>query len=739
MLFVLAPKGSLAGMQSNGQLARFLRNYVDAYVADGYDVGLLSWGALEEELRLAGETQLTIIAPRRRSGWLWAVWAPVRHWHRLRRYGVWRGLQGPACLTLVIGKLLLGARVVVTYGYDYVEFSTQSGDRATTARAHLLARLLRVCLPRMDRVIVTSPAVRQQAVAAGAREEHIIQIANAAPVAAAPASERSPRSVLWIGRIAGQKRVDIAVQAARRARARLTIVGRGELEPHDMRDLEESGGRFLGAVDHAQVMELLDRSEVFLLTSEYEGTPKVVIEALARGTATLVPTLPELSWLFDRPDSPVAVFATGDVDEAARRLEELLDDEPSRRHLAHTGHALARAEFDLSTEVAREIGLVTELLDHVGNGNGAIDILSPALGWQKAPNLGGARYESMASEVLLASGRTRLLLPASQADGFPRSRLTGRLWLRQWNRPLVLGAYLPLQLVFELLRWRPRVLRLHSMSHLALPGIAGAAVARAVGWRGAVAVHLHHLDESGTAERNRGRRGRVIDHVVIRFADRIVVDAHATKRVVEDRFRRARGKVAVAPAALPAAIIHESPSLVEGTLRLAFIGRLESRKRPLEFADVCRRVAGARPMSATMVGTGPLEHEVMSAIEGLPIEVAGFIPSLDELYASADIVVCTSTVEGFYLVGLEAMQRGVPLMGFDTPVVRELLGPDLQSCLVPDGDVDALATRIAGLSAGELDELRRRSLTRAAYFTPDLFAARLQMALLGPIPGALSG
>jgi glycosyltransferase involved in cell wall biosynthesis len=228
---------------------------------------------------------------------------------------------------------------------------------------------LRVCLPRMDRVIVTSPAVRRQAVAAGAREEHIIQIANAAPVAAVPASQRSPRSVLWIGRIAGQKRVDIAVEAARRAGAQLTIVGRGQLEPDDMQDLERSGGRFLGAVDHAKVMELLDRSEVFLLTSEYEGTPKVVIEALARGTATLVPALPELAWLFDRPDSPVAVFPTGNVDEAARRLEQLLDDEPSRRHLARTGHALVRAQFDLSTEVAREIGLVTELLDDAAKGH----------------------------------------------------------------------------------------------------------------------------------------------------------------------------------------------------------------------------------------------------------------------------------------------------------------------------------------------------------------------------------
>jgi glycosyltransferase involved in cell wall biosynthesis len=367
-----------------------------------------------------------------------------------------------------------------------------------------------------------------------------------------------------------------------------------------------------------------------------------------------------------------------------------------------------------------------------------IDILSPALGWQKAPNLGGARYESVASEVLLASGRTRLLLPGSQADGFPRSRSAGRLWLRTWNRPLVLGAYLPLQLVFELLRWRPRVLRLHSMSHLALPGIAGAAVARAVGWRGAVAVHLHHLDETGTAERNRGRVGRIADRVVIRFADRIIVDAHATKGIVEDRFRRARGKVAVAPAALPAAIAQESRSASEGTLRLAFIGRLEARKRPLEFVEVCRRVAAVRPMSATMVGKGPLEHEVMSAIEGLPIEVKGFIPSLEGLYASADVVVCTSTVEGFYLVGLEALQRGVPAIGFDTPVVRELLGPGLQTCLVPDGDVQALATRIAALAPAELDDLRRRALTRAEYFTPHLFAARLQAALLGPIPHAAS-
>lgn len=362
LLFVLSPRGSLAAMEAQGQLNRFLSHYVDAYRDAGFQVGIFTFGAETTEaqfLRSRGDVEL--LAPPKSGGWVWAAVGVVRQARRLRRYGVWRGLQAPTVVTLLGGRIL-GCRTVTTYGYDYVAFSEAAGHRR---RARSLRVLLRLTLPvAADRIIYTSEAVKEQAIRAGAREEQLLLIPNAAPILDRP-TRRAPRSVVWVGRIAPQKRLDIALAACRAADAQLTIIGNGTLSGQQAAALEEAGGRHLGPRPHAEVLEILDRSEVLLCTSDFEGTPKVVVEGLARGAAVVVSQMEEIRWLThpngSTTDSVVASFPCGDVDAAAAQLRSVLDDTSRRAALAGAGLALARSRFDLSATVGREIELAKEL------------------------------------------------------------------------------------------------------------------------------------------------------------------------------------------------------------------------------------------------------------------------------------------------------------------------------------------------------------------------------------------
>ncbi len=355
VLLVLPPKGSLRSMQEVGQLSRFLEHYVGAYHRRGVHVGLLSFGAREDERKLAeGAGLAALVAPKRPAGWPAALWLPLRHRRVCRRFPVWRGMQAPAGLTVLAGRIFR-VRTAMTYGYDYVAFSEAAGHRA---RARLLDRLLRVVLPRMDIVFVTSEQVAEKALLHGTRPASLRTVENAAPVVEAPERERCPRSVAWIGRLAPQKRLDIALAAAERVGARLVVAGSGTLAPEQRRRLEKGGGRFAGVLEHPDALRLLDESEVLLLTSDREGTPKVVIEALARGTAALVPDLPELRWLWADDEPVVACFRRGDVESAARELSSLLDARDRRERLAAAGHALARRRFDIRATVDREVDIL---------------------------------------------------------------------------------------------------------------------------------------------------------------------------------------------------------------------------------------------------------------------------------------------------------------------------------------------------------------------------------------------
>ena len=93
--------------------------------------------------------------------------------------------------------------------------------------------------------------------------------------------------ILWVGKMDFRKQLGLALKAvatAYRADIRLHIVGGGDDAPYRMQ-AEQLGIIDLcvwhGVVSHNEVQKLMQMSDVFLFTSVAEGTPHVVLEAIA--------------------------------------------------------------------------------------------------------------------------------------------------------------------------------------------------------------------------------------------------------------------------------------------------------------------------------------------------------------------------------------------------------------------------------------------------------------------------
>lgn len=102
-----------------------------------------------------------------------------------------------------------------------------------------------------------------------------------------------PIKLLLIGRLEPQKDVPLALsvlKALQRARpAQLTVLGEGYLRPRIEAEVKR-----LGLTDSValpgfvpDIAAQLDRADVLLITSRYEGGPAVAVEALARGLAVV--------------------------------------------------------------------------------------------------------------------------------------------------------------------------------------------------------------------------------------------------------------------------------------------------------------------------------------------------------------------------------------------------------------------------------------------------------------------
>jgi glycosyltransferase involved in cell wall biosynthesis len=173
--------------------------------------------------------------------------------------------------------------------------------------------------------------------------------------------------VMFVGRLAPPKRADLAVAAfavlrKRSPTATLLIVGDGPDRPAIERQIAELGltedVQLLG--DRDDVPALLRSARCLLLTSDYEGCPLTVIEAMAAGlpvVATSVGGVPELV----EHDETGLLARAGDDEGLGGALHTVLANDAVATAMGAAGRARAIARHDRQA-MADEIAGLYEAL-----------------------------------------------------------------------------------------------------------------------------------------------------------------------------------------------------------------------------------------------------------------------------------------------------------------------------------------------------------------------------------------
>ena len=150
--------------------------------------------------------------------------------------------------------------------------------------------------------------------------------------------------------------------------------------------------------------------------------------------------------------------------------------------------------------------------------------------------------------------------------------------------------------------------------------------------------------------------------------------------------------------------------------RILAAGRLTAQKGFDLLLAAFGQIAEAHPdWTLRICGEGQLRDEldglVAAAGLGERVELPGRC-DLEEEMANASVFALSSRFEGFPVVLLEAMSKGMAVVSFDCPTgPAELIDDHRNGILVPAEDVDAFAAGIRDLIQDE--ELRRRCATAA--------------------------
>ena len=195
-------------------------------------------------------------------------------------------------------------------------------------------------------------------------------------------------------------------------------------------------------------------------------------------------------------------------------------------------------------------------------------------------------------------------------------------------------------------------------------------------------------------------------------------------------------RIAIVPP-IPAALAKSSPLPASDQPEVLFVGQVIRGKGVDLLLRALIQVPGE--WHATIVGTGNhLDACRLLAQElGIAARVTftGWVPhiSLESYYAHAAVCVVPSRwPEPFGMVGVEAMARGRPVIGFAVGGIPDWLDDGVTGILVPEADTGALGAAIASLLADPrwAEALGQAGRARVRErFQPDQYLDRLMQVL----------
>jgi glycogen synthase len=176
-----------------------------------------------------------------------------------------------------------------------------------------------------------------------------------------PFATRRPRTgppeLLYVGRLEYEKGVHDAIAALARVRhahpgTTLTIAGEGtqreSLLEQARKHRVRKATRFVGRLDHAELLALLHRADVAVLPSHYEPFGLVALEAAAAGTPLVTSNIGGLGEAVIDGETGLSC-PPREVAELAKAICAALDDPPAAQRRARAARERLTADFDWHT------------------------------------------------------------------------------------------------------------------------------------------------------------------------------------------------------------------------------------------------------------------------------------------------------------------------------------------------------------------------------------------------------
>jgi glycosyltransferase involved in cell wall biosynthesis len=234
------------------------------------------------------------------------------------------------------------------------------------------------------RIMILNPGMEQEASAVGFPLRQLLWMPNPVDIdrfVPATADQRitlradlgvpaAAEVALFVGRLDPQKELRTLVRsfahvAGQLPGSRLVLVGDGP-DRDDLRSLAGKLGvssriMFMGRLPETGVLQWLQASDVFVMTSSFEGLPCALVEAMATGLPSVVSDIPGHTQLIEHQVHGL-VAGLGDDEATGKAMVGLLGDASLRARMGAAARARVIATYPTEKVTSRYEALFAEVL-----------------------------------------------------------------------------------------------------------------------------------------------------------------------------------------------------------------------------------------------------------------------------------------------------------------------------------------------------------------------------------------
>lgn len=325
---------------------------------------IFSYGSAEHKYaELFPKNVIIISKPKFLPSTIYSFLLPLIRGRQLRGLHILKTNQMDGAWAAVVAKKTYKAKLVIRSGYEWLQ---------TLEKAHksFLKRIFaswaeKFAYRNADKIILTSEGSRDfvlQRFAVDSKKIEIIpNFINTDLFKPLNISKEEGR-IIFVGRLEREKNLSNLLSALPGSNAKLVLVGRGS-EEAELREITKDKNlnvEFKGNIAQADLPNELNKSEVFILPSIYEGNPKALLEAMSSGLACIGANVAGINSIITNMED--GILSAPDPNSLKEAIKLLLGNKELCAKLGANAHRKIETQNSFPVLIKKELHIYDQIL-----------------------------------------------------------------------------------------------------------------------------------------------------------------------------------------------------------------------------------------------------------------------------------------------------------------------------------------------------------------------------------------